>query len=723
MADEIHVQAPDGSIIQFPAGTPDDTISGVMAREFGKVKPAAPKDPGSTAPPVAKPEQGMTIDGNGQPVPVDLDRPDAAPNLSAGEKTSRALGVVDNAVRAVGNGIPFMDRIAAAGGAATGLGGTFGDYSGNLERERARNKELEDAAPLANTAAHMVGGAMVPMGAVGAAAERVGLLAKTLMGAGTGAGIGAAQGLSDTKDLRNVPDAAWQAGKGAVTGGVVGGVIPGAAKAIGSGYNALADALIRPNGISTGASKHLIEALTADGAPAVQQRMGQLGPDAMLADAGPALLGKAQGASLNSDEGRSVLGNALTARNEGTNQRIMGDVNNALGPAEDSQTVTNAIRARRSEVDNQAYPHALQNAPEVQTAPILTQLDDMIPRSVGMEHRALTNLRDMMMTTERRPLLDTEGHPQYDRLGNERFEEVPVSQNDAEVLHKVKGELDNVIEYDQPGLGIPAGALTRQQGALKMMRGQLNDTLENQVPGYREANRASAALARRGEAVDQGTQYLGSGKTTPSPDRFAAEFAGREPGEQIAFAKGSRGNIDRVLGTKANDLQALRGELQGEGGWNTAKIATVHGQPAADELAASVDRNLKFRDTHNKVVENSQTAQRTAAANAMKPQPVGDMPLVNPNMTALGFLGSAIKKGANFAYQGMHPDPTRHFGEMARVLSAQGPQRDAHLAALVDALSRRGQNARAAPAIGDRAALAAALLGNGYLRDRTATQR
>jgi hypothetical protein len=91
-------------------------------------------------------------------------------------------------------------------------------------------------------------------------------------------------------------------------------------------------------------------------------RVGQLGPDAMLADAGPAFLGKAQGAALNSDEGRSVLANAVTARNEGTNQRIMGDVNRVLGPAEDPQTVTNAIRAHRSAVDNQSYPAALGNA-------------------------------------------------------------------------------------------------------------------------------------------------------------------------------------------------------------------------------------------------------------------------------------------------------------------------------------------------------------------------
>jgi hypothetical protein len=62
----------------------------------------------------------------------------------------------------------------------------------------------------------------------------------------------------------------------------------------------------------------------------------------------------------------------------------------------------------------------------------------------------------------------------------------------------------------------------------------------------------------------------------------------------------------------------------------------VHGQQGADELAATVDRNLKFRDTYNKVVENSQTAQRNAAAKEMKPDPSTDTPLFNPNSTIPG---------------------------------------------------------------------------------------
>lgn len=685
MADPIRIGAPDGSVIEFPAGTSDDTIKTVMAKNY-------------PAPAVAQ-----------------------APSAPVAEEPKSTLQTIREAIhaptRVLENAFLFGlgDRARAGMDAAIGNG----TYGGNLAKEQEETAQFSEDHPIAAPAIQAAGGIATPLGVLGAASKGTTLGAKTVYGALAGGGVGAIQGALNSRDLTDVPQTARDAVKNAVLGAAVGGALPGTSKLIGSGYTAVANALRGGvNGVSRGAAKELIAAAQADGIPAVQAQMARLGPDATLADAGPAFLGKAQGASLNSDEGRSILQGALTARNEGTNARIMSDINGALGPAEDPQTVTNAIRAQRTAVDNANYPAALGNAPPVQTAPILRQLEDMIPRAVGNERRALTNLRGMLMTTERRPLLDAQGFPQYDNLGNPRFQEVPVSQNDAEVLHKVKQELDNVIQYDQPGLGVPAGALSRQQSALKMMRGQLNDTLEQQVPGYAAANRQSAALAQRADAVEAGTQYLGSGKTTPSPARFADEFEPLSQGEKIAFAKGSRGNIERVLGTKANDLQALRGELQGEGGWNTAKLATVHGQQAADDLMASVDRNLKFRDTYNKVVENSQTAQRTAAKEAMKPSPSTEIPFFNPNSTLYGNIAAGAKKGVmGVANALLRRDPTQSYGELARVLSASGAQRDRYIQSIADALTRRQSHAATAPIVGDRAALIAAILGNAYVRN------
>jgi hypothetical protein len=672
----------------------------------------------AAARPVTDPRLIAELEGGGKA---------AAP--AAAPASRGVLSQVDDVVRALANGVTFglMDRAASAAGAATGIGGKFGDYSGNLEAQRAETDTFHKEHPIISTGTNIVGSAVVPLGAVGAIARGVTLGGKTLIGAGTGATLGGVQGAAESKDWTDPAQTAKDAAMGSGIGAFIGGSIPGAAKIIGPGVEKVANAIRgKAEGMSRRATVPLVNAMEADTPAAVRTQIDRLGPDAMLADTGPAMLGTAQGTSLLNNDARSTLQTALTDRNTGTNQRIMTDVNRALGPAEDPQTVTNAIRAHRAEVDALHYPAALDRAPPVQTAPILTTLDGMIKQApVGsMENKALTNLKEMMLRKEKKPLLDAEGYPQYDKFGNERFRDVPVSENDASILHKVKGELDNVIEYDAPGLGVPAGALQRQQGALKHLRGELNSALETQVPGYLEANRASAALARRGTAVDLGTQYLGGGKTTASPGRFADEFQRLEPGEQIAFAKGSRGNIERALGTKANDLQALRTELQGEGGWNTAKIATVHGQDAADDLVATVDRNLKFRDTHGKVVENSQTAQRLASKDALKPTPASEAPLIHSGMTIPGILAAGTKKGAAMIYDALtRSDPTRSYGEIAEILAAQGPQRDRYFQAIVDAMGRRGQNQAVGESVGDKSALATAIIANAMTRDRMQTQR
>lgn len=608
------------------------------------------------------------------------------------------------------------DRARAGMDAVIGAGG----YGDNLAREQAETARFQAAHPIAAPVVETVGNVTTPLGVIGAASRGATLGAKTLYASGAGAVLGGLQGAAGSRDWTNIPQTAMDAGIGGGTGFVVGGLMPGAGRVIGAGYNRIADALTgQAAGMSRGASRHLVPAMAADTPAAVQARLAELGPDAMLVDAGPSFLGKGQGASLNSDEGRTIMQGRLGVRDQATNQRIMEDVNRALGPAEDPQTVRNAIVGHRSEVDARNYPAAFRNAPPVDTSNVLVELGPMIQGSPtgSMERRALENLRGMLMTERPVPRLDPNtGAHMSDAQGNRLYDMVPEPQSDPQLLHKIKGEIDNVVEYDAPGLGIPAAALSRQQGALKHIRGILNESLEQQVPGYLAANRQSAGLARRAEAVELGTQYLGSGKTTASPDRFADEFARLTPGEQIAFAKGSRGEIERKLGTKANDLQALRTELQGEGGWNTAKLAAVHGEPSAQELINSVNRNLKFRDTHSKVVENSQTAQRLAAKEAMNPSPSSETPLINPNATLSGMSVTAIKKALGMAYGAVKPSETRAFGEIADILSTQGPARDARVQAIIDALEKRRSNAAIAPAAGDRAALIAAIAAHGYAR-------
>ena len=684
----IQIGAPDGSVVEFPDGTPDAVIKSVMQKSFPS---AAPQQPSQQ-----------------QPAPQQSGPPDRG-----------ILGTVDDYVRAAANGITFglADRFAAGMGSVTGIGGKAGDYDTNLKTEQAKTDRFASEQPIGNIAAQTAGGiASFPLTGAANALRGASLGGKVLTGAGIGAGYGGLQGAFSSKDMGNSQDVAQNTAIGMGTGGVIGAAAPAVGAAVGAVGRGIANAFTPiPQGMSRAGSQHLMQAARADTVPALQAEMSRLGPDAMMLDAGPAMLGKAQGAALLSDEARSTLSNALKPRDLATNQRISGDISRALGPAEDPYTVTEAIKAYRSKVDGIAYPAALDNGPAVKVAPILTEIDAAIPKSVGMERKALSNLRDMLMTTKKQPRLDADGRQVVDSRGNPVFDTVKVSQNDPAVLHKVKTEIDNVIQYDGPGLGVPAGALTRQQATLKKFRFELNDAIERQVPGYMKANRQSESLAKRGTAVDLGTQYLGSQKTTPSPGRFAAAFDPLSQGEKIAFAKGSRGEIERLIGTKANDLQALKNALQGEGGWNTAKLATVHGRGAVDQLVGSVDRNLKFRDSFSKVVENSQTAQRKAAANTMKASPSELDPIITSGTTTFGAAATLAKRVVAKAL--LKKDQTAGFGEVARILTSQGAERDAYFKALTRALRRESAGTAAAEKADRAATILSAMGANAYSRD------
>jgi hypothetical protein len=173
-----------------------------------------------------------------------------------------------------------------------------------------------------------------------------------------------------------------------------------------------------------------------------------------------------------------------------------------------------------------------------------------------------------------------------------------------------------------------------------------------------------------------------------------------------------RGELDRVVGTKINDLLALKNELQSDVdlGWNAQKIAAVHGQEAANAPAGSVDRNKAFRQNYQDVMRNSQTAQRLAAANALKvspAKPASDL----LSTTGTGIVTAIGKKALNVLGDALQRDPTKKYGELAKV--EQGAARDARIQSIVDALDGRGTLSR-----GELTSLGAAIGANTYLRDR-----
>ena len=207
--------------------------------------------------------------------------------------------------------------------------------------------------------------------------------------AGVGAGLGAAQGASDTQDLTG-PDAFANTLRGAGWGGLLGGAAPAVGAAIGAGYRAAAPSMnAAPEGLSRVSSGLLQNALPAD----ATQTIAGLGPDAMLLDASPRALGLAQGVAAKG-EGQDALVNALMNRQAGQSGRLMSDLSQ-LGPAISPEQFALDMRARQ-QAAGPLFQRALQNAGPVDTSAVLDQMSRDVPTAGPNEAQALGQARQWL---------------------------------------------------------------------------------------------------------------------------------------------------------------------------------------------------------------------------------------------------------------------------------------------------------------------------------------
>lgn len=197
----IQIQAPDGSIAEFPDGTPDAVIEGVMKQEYGG------------------PDAGQPAETQAQQ------------DFNALPWYGQAAQAADDTVRFLANGMTL------------GYADKFAGYMGGegTEAERAKTAQAQERAGLAGTAAE-IAGTMLPAGALANSALSAtkyvpkawngigGLLGRSAAAGADGAMLGAAQATGYDQDVAT--------GAGVGFAGGVGGNLLG--EAIGAGVNKVA---------------------------------------------------------------------------------------------------------------------------------------------------------------------------------------------------------------------------------------------------------------------------------------------------------------------------------------------------------------------------------------------------------------------------------------------------------------------------------------------------
>ncbi len=614
----------------------------------------------------------------------------AAPpsTMGYGDSMANAGGAFINGAVRASRGVPFSDRAAAFTRSAV-LGTKYDDELAGLRGAAERDKT--ENAGLATTG--QVAGALAtaPAGALGLLGKGASLFEKARAGAVAGGLFGGLQGASDAPDLGDVTDTAKRAATGATVGGFVGGLVPVGGAAIGGAYKAVAPFFTRPaEGMSRVTGGLLSNAI----GPRAQSTMQRLGDDAILADASPSLTGLAQGVAAKPGPAADLVTDTLTARHAGQAERLNADLNTHLGPAMSPAEVGAMMDAKQA-ATGPMYERALGSAPAV----------DITPASQALE--------SAMLTAKGRNVGRLEA-AQTDLQAPYRVQGRVVPESDPRALQQAKFAMDEEIARTQAQAGSSATTATRD---LTGVRDALNTSMEEQLPGFADANLAWGAAERGRQAFEAGRTVLNGGKNAIHPPDLAQDFAARPLEQQALMRAGARSDIATTLGTNGNDLGALGRVVGDSEDFARRKMGLLFGEDARDSVVGAVNRERAFADTAGKVTAGSRTAPMTAASGAIDAATAPAEFAVPKNATLFGMLAHggewALRKSAG-AMAGASNEATR--AQLAGVLTAPAPIREALVEGILARQLRAGERGQTiAGVLGGQPASRGLL---GYVEDR-----
>ncbi|WP_050596537.1 hypothetical protein [Mesorhizobium ciceri] len=581
---------------------------------------------------------------------------------------------------------PALDKAQTA--SAAGLGSLISGEP--YSQVHGQMQEMVDgsraAHPHARTAGNVAGAVAGTVPAMLAAPEVFGV------GLATAPGI-LASGASGS--LINAADSAVRSGgdpneirKGGLIG--LGGGLAGSmlGPVIGKGVKAVVDnvkigAVARALGLDKSATKVLADAVRQDAVdPAA---LSKLGDDAMMMDLGPNLRHTAGAIAATPGEGKAIVRGAIGARDADANWRIRSALNDTLGEAPTPSRII--VRADQNQTRLQPeYREALRDAGPVDTLPIARYLDRDAQTLRGDAQRSIQQIRRMLDYV-----------PTPEEITRARVNGQPVPGGlvtDAETLLNTRHAIDGKIKTE---------ANPDALNALQTARQAVDDELAATVPGIKEVDAKYSELARQKEAVQRGQTVLSSGREAPRPDELADEVRhGALPqGLQIGpsavplrLREGARAEIERIVGTKANDRVALQEIIKGEGDWNRARLSTLWGKEKTEKVLDLLDRERLFADTSNIVTRNSETAARAAAREAITGQPAGFG--VREGFIAGGARGAVraagIRTGEKVIEALRNGGNDKAIADMARTLTGGQQQ-----SAVLDALMNAGRGSKVQP--------------------------
>lgn len=720
----IKAQLPDGTTLEFEAGTPDEVIDRVVKQHLGGPAPA----PADGATPAAEPEAptGPNIGGfekelgsyyqslGGKPLDaatveglakkynvgaptnlssiqefyqkygtlnprVEMTGPEAPPPPTVDPNeivvTVPRAGDMTQRARAFGKGLlfDFGDEIEAAGRMLAN-----GEISGD-EYYRIKSQINSDynawakANPeeaLGYELAGGVAGAFVPgVGAVGTGLKGAKTLGSVAMqGVKSGALSGALSGFGQA-DTMDPGDLASSVAFNTLIGGGTGGVFGKGTELAGRGFATGRDAILRRLGRDTGdaVDRRVAEVLYGS-TPSPERAAGaaalsqRYGVPTPLGLATPELAALTERVAARPSSGQRELVEQIAETQAGAVPRIEQQVQEALPGTQDYFDVEDQITRNLRSIGQNEYQRAFAVGP-VNDRQLIDIANNPELASVWAKAQRLARLEGRDLPTKMEPVLDASGNV----VGLAPTKDlIP----DVQSLHYLKRALDDTIDagFRGTGVGKAEAAVLKEQ-----IRNPLVRRLDDLVPEYREARALYAGDMEVRDALRLGRTIL---QNKLRPQQLERAVAQMSDAEREALRTGARQSVFEPLenaATNRNFAQVLRG-VRGDSG-TLQKLRVVMGP----EEFQFFDRALRREDELFKRGSKAMGGSRT-------------VPLAQGMATLDELVNSGnISQAVDFALAGnpgriaalarwvSNLNPGKEFGDkvytkLSRALSANNPE-------------------------------------------------
>lgn len=583
-------------------------------------------------------------------------------------------GMAGDRADALARGLPFLGEfLPRARSAVNSLFGG-GDYASNLEAEQARTRTYDADHPVESMGLRFVGPVAATVAAGGAAPVVRGLMglggstvpSSMALGGLAGALQGGTSAAGQAQDLSapGFSQADMDILKGAGLGFLIGGAVPAGAAGLGKVWEMLRSRSDVLSNLSGPAREWITNQFDPSKIGLLKQEADKLGPQGMLADVSPEFQGVASAAGSRPGSREPVI-NALMERDAGKNARIRGSVDAEFGPAPIKNDIVSSIKGNQEALGPE-YGAVFKNASRVDTKPIADALDTSIVDLRGDAQKAMMSVRKM---------LNVHGTDQLDP--------------NPTTLFQTRQAIDGLLATENNPKAV---------AALTEIRRRVDDTLGQAVPGIKDVDAKFQELARQKEGLQTGTQALDSGREAVTPTELARDFpASANPqgslvgpsATPLRIRQGARAEMERIIGTNANDVEALQRLIKGEGDWNRDRLRTLFGPDKAERLFTVLDREKTFQNTKNSVTGNSATASRQEFNKLADELAKGNRISTDTTLAGTAFRG--VQKLADALAERSGDAASRQFvDQLGRLSVATGSERDK----IITALMKRGVTAK-----------------------------